>query len=284
MYSECPNCHAIFRVTPEVLERAGGQVRCGECQTVFLAAPIEEEMNASPDASPAAAANHTFDRTVQDDDQTLEIEGLYDFTATSEVSADQARSALPESSALELIPEPDLEQRAAFQAASSVEPVVPKQRKGRPFLMAFLAVVLIALLGLQFLLAHRMELGNHSVLRPLIVNICQVLGCSVAPRRDTSRIALVDNAVYSHPNAEHALMIKGVLANEADFPQPYPVIEISLSDLRGRVVALRRFGPNEYLDPATDTPPQMPVEGRIPIRLEVVDPGRNALAFEFRFL
>lgn len=37
MYTECPNCHTYFKITPKQLKAAKGKVRCGGCQHVFNA-------------------------------------------------------------------------------------------------------------------------------------------------------------------------------------------------------------------------------------------------------
>jgi len=37
VYTQCPNCETIFRVSAEVLRAAAGQVRCGRCGEVFNA-------------------------------------------------------------------------------------------------------------------------------------------------------------------------------------------------------------------------------------------------------
>ncbi len=37
MYTECPNCHTYFKITPKQLKAAKGKVRCGSCQHVFNA-------------------------------------------------------------------------------------------------------------------------------------------------------------------------------------------------------------------------------------------------------
>jgi predicted Zn finger-like uncharacterized protein len=37
MYTRCPECETIFRVTAEDLRRAQGKVRCGDCSYVFNA-------------------------------------------------------------------------------------------------------------------------------------------------------------------------------------------------------------------------------------------------------
>ncbi|HLT90255.1 MAG TPA: DUF3426 domain-containing protein [Woeseiaceae bacterium] len=35
MYTQCPHCHEVFRVTAEILQQAAGRVRCGACTHVF---------------------------------------------------------------------------------------------------------------------------------------------------------------------------------------------------------------------------------------------------------
>ncbi|HFE39429.1 MAG TPA: DUF3426 domain-containing protein, partial [Gammaproteobacteria bacterium] len=39
MYTDCPNCHTYFKITPEQLKAADGKVRCGSCHHVFNALP-----------------------------------------------------------------------------------------------------------------------------------------------------------------------------------------------------------------------------------------------------
>ena len=35
MFTRCPHCDTVFRVTPQQLQVSSGQVRCGRCQEVF---------------------------------------------------------------------------------------------------------------------------------------------------------------------------------------------------------------------------------------------------------
>jgi hypothetical protein len=79
-------------------------------------------------------------------------------------------------------------------------------------------------------------------------------------------------------------MIKASMANRANFEQDYPIIQISLGNIKGRTIAMRRFGANEYLDDKQPHPEKMPIDKTIPIQIEVIDPGEKALGFEFEFL
>jgi predicted Zn finger-like uncharacterized protein len=55
--TQCPNCDTTFRVTSEILRVAGGQVRCGRCETQFdaLERLIEEDELAEEAEEPDAA-------------------------------------------------------------------------------------------------------------------------------------------------------------------------------------------------------------------------------------
>src|SRR5579871_153635 len=47
MYTQCPKCETVFKMSAEVLRTAGGQVRCGQCGEVFNAlARLAEDANA----------------------------------------------------------------------------------------------------------------------------------------------------------------------------------------------------------------------------------------------
>ena len=37
MYTQCPSCETVYRITIDQLRRAEGEVRCGRCQALFNA-------------------------------------------------------------------------------------------------------------------------------------------------------------------------------------------------------------------------------------------------------
>jgi hypothetical protein len=74
-----------------------------------------------------------------------------------------------------------------------------------------------------------------------------------------------------------------MIVNGANFSQPFPVLLVSMSDIHGKVVAERYFRPAEYLPENSDSRGMQPGKA-VPVSLEVMDPGQNALAFELDFL
>ncbi|MFV9614894.1 MAG: DUF3426 domain-containing protein, partial [Gammaproteobacteria bacterium] len=69
----------------------------------------------------------------------------------------------------------------------------------------------------------------------------------------------------------------------------YPVIQIYFSDIRGDTVAARRFWPSEYLaskdqQDNSEHPHLLQADTSASISLEIQDPGKQAMAYEFNFL
>jgi hypothetical protein len=117
-----------------------------------------------------------------------------------------------------------------------------------------------------------------------LTRLCALMSCDAPLRRDVSRITLVNRIVQSHPNHPNALLIDAPLVNEADFPQPYPLLEIRFSNLNNQLVAGRRFRPNEYLPANTPLQAGMPPHRPVHVSLEIVDPGKEAVSFLFDLL
>ncbi len=294
MYTECPHCHAIFRVTQAILQAAAGKVRCGECGTVFQAVkpsaqkpqpaqkPADEVLpsrpvTATPKPEERAAAKPRIDRRGEPPARPVASTNSFHQEAAPPNADNPA--AQPEADD-PLAPQPDFVPKyLPVSVARKTPPPAPRHR----LLKAILVTLLTALLIGQVLLANRKALGASPVFRPIVTGLCKVAGCRVPEHRDLNAIKLLNNGVYSHPTVPNALMIKAVIENDADFEQPYPVIELAFSNIQGKRVAMRRFGPSEYLDLRTPHPPLMPVGKPIPVRLEIVDPGKEALAFDFEF-
>jgi hypothetical protein len=147
----------------------------------------------------------------------------------------------------------------------------------------------IALLGLLLLLqaayTERARLLKHERIGGYIAVWCQrIPGCELPPARDPGRIQLVSRSVYTHPNIEGVLIVNAVVTNSATFNQPYPVLLISMSNIRGQVIAERYFTPAEYLAPDAADSAGMEPGKSVPVTLAVMDPGQDAMAFELDFL
>ncbi|HEY9148100.1 MAG TPA: DUF3426 domain-containing protein, partial [Gammaproteobacteria bacterium] len=143
-------------------------------------------------------------------------------------------------------------------------------------------LLLSAALGLQYLYYQRTELAQSATWRPLLERMCSITGCELPLRRDLQRIQLVDHMMQNHPRYQKSLLITATLVNRAEFSQPFPVVEVLMTDLQQQVVARRRFRPDQYLV-GGGAQRQFVPNTEVPLMLEVLDPGESAVGFEFRF-
>lgn len=146
-----------------------------------------------------------------------------------------------------------------------------------------LAAMLALTLSALSLLAERDRLATDARFRPWLAAACERLGCRLPPWQEPQAFRILTRDVRPHPSVPGALLITATFRNDAAWPQAWPRLQLSLQNLDGREVAQRRFDPAEYLG----GPPAQPVLGAgqsASLTLEVVDPGREAIAFTFDFL
>lgn len=143
-------------------------------------------------------------------------------------------------------------------------------------------LVLVAALLVQYAYFMRADLARHGALRPWLETLCSYARCQIPLLRDPARVRIVARDIRRHPEAEGALRVMLTLENQAREIQAYPVIQLSFYDFRDRLLARRQFTPREYLsltvDPALGMPAQTPVQ----TALDIVDPGPDAVNFEFQ--
>lgn len=147
-----------------------------------------------------------------------------------------------------------------------------------------LILLLLALLVGQLALFRPLDIVRYvPQSQPWLEQFCQQLPCHFTPYRDTDHIRLLNRDVRAHPDQDGALLISATLVNEADVAQAYPVVRVKLFDLSGNRVAQRRFTPADYLGERHSPFMQMQPDTPLQIKLEVADPGSEAVNFEFDF-
>lgn len=183
--------------------------------------------------------------------------------------------------AVHLDPEVPAALRSSMQA-------LEKKKKRSTLLTAFMGLmlfVLIADLGVQTIIFRSYDIATKwPQSRELLTTACNYLPCVYSGRREPRKIQLVSRDVRVHPKAKHALLISATLVNQAGYAQPYPRLAVKLSDLSGDVVAEREFLPQEYLKASESRLKLLRPDVPTLITLEVLDPGSEAVNFEFRFL
>ena len=124
-----------------------------------------------------------------------------------------------------------------------------EERASRPRIWLWLPLSLVALgaLGTQ-LYRSRNEAANWlPELRPAFTTLCRLADCSVALPRRPELLKIVASDMHDD-SARQVFVLNATLRNLARFPQQYPDLELTLTNV-GKPVTRRVLRPDEYLDP-----------------------------------
>jgi len=316
--TQCPHCDTVFQVSDEQLQAAQGRVRCGCCQGVFdaHAHPYEEQAGENDAAAPREphASAQTWESDEPDDtlymiasrdddpwtppqavmpnDADAAAENVAEAappdsgsdTSATEAGAAESAEATPETAPavnlVETLPHFDIADVLRDQLGERA----PPPGASRNIVWPLLAGLLMLGLGGQYLFFASADLARHEPLRPWLQRACTYLGCELPLRHAPEQIELLSRDVISHPRIRNALLINATFVNRAGYAQVYPVLQISLSNQSGAVVAMRRFQPEEYLAQGARIAAGMLPDAPVRVVLELVEPKHSATSFQFEFL
>lgn len=149
------------------------------------------------------------------------------------------------------------------------------------WLWPVIAVLFVALL-LQVVIGGRAALANDAATRPFVVAMCRVLGCSVPAWSDPAALQIVDHRIHAAPDRPGVLVVEASFRNDARWPQAWPVLQLTLSDINGVPIAQGKFAAAQYLPGAH--PPEIGGGQTAAIQLNVTDPAQKAVSFDFALL
>lgn len=286
MFTQCPGCYSIYRVDADILSRARGQVCCGLCELRFDA--IHGLRDNLP---PPLGENAELQFETDKDSKEPLMDEWYREPIDASVDESEGTDQLPEDSE-EPQEEPaednnflTFDEEAVPEHEDTIPAAVPSVESiPRHRLLWGLGCGLLLVVALvQFLVWAPPVLATYPGLRPLAESLCGLTGCELKPRQELDSIELISRDVRSHPSVDDALIVSATMVNEADFTQPYPLLELRLTNVEGHVVAMRRFSPAEYLPGGVNREAGMPSGSRVLVALELADPGSPAVGFEIAF-
>jgi len=146
-----------------------------------------------------------------------------------------------------------------------------------PWLVACLPLLMV--LAAQIAWVQFDTWSNQAPYRPYYAKVCEILSCQLADMSNISQIRSTHLVVRSHPDEENALIVDAIIANTADFRQPFPGIRLIFLDIEGRVVASRDFQPEEYVKGELFGETLMPARQSIQLSLSIIDPGDKAVNY-----
>lgn len=256
MYTRCQHCEAIFRVNMREVTVAGGKLRCGECQKVFnarnnLSTTMPEKFKAVEEVDKTVDANANL---TPDEKNTLS--SMDDWQHQHQNNPNSSSKETQEISYDS--PAPVKQQpHVLVKEQESVDEV-----KSNTWLKVALGILVLLLL-LQVLYNNRSYFSN-------------------TPKHQPDKIQMLNHNVFSHPNEPEVLLISASMQNNAELAQPYPLLEIKLTNSQSQTIALRRFKPSEYLENYTSSQ-LLAAKEPTSLKLKIKDPGNNATRFQFNF-
>ena len=316
MYTQCTHCKAIFRVNMREVTVAKGKLRCGECKGVFdassnLSTTMPESYSKNKERDDIAKKKRekkagdgistlsvdlipdedfivtndpselAINTPKKKDDSSLFVDG-WDLSPDEPVSK-SASSAAPAAAKLksktesiaetvkkapapEIASAPEKKPPTASEPVEHIQQAPPTRKLGNNYNKW----LIITAISLAILLLAQVLYNN----RHLFTN---------TPRHEPEKVVMLNHNVFVHPNEKEALLISASMENTAEQPQPYPVLEMVLTDAQSSIVSLRRFLPQEYIE-NYNSAMLLPVKKPVNFKLKIKDPGKKATRFQFDFL
>jgi predicted Zn finger-like uncharacterized protein len=318
MYTQCPDCLSVFSLDAAELAQARGRVACGRCQASFDAlARLAERPPAALGKWPSHAPSNELPilTGIVDDGAASVSEaaetGEYPAPGTL-IGTPSARPAVDRVDPIDPVDAVDAVDAVATDQSTPDQPIAepsdqasaaidtprgatdfadltftprfaqPRRPRWRPLWIALCVLLALLLLG-QVGWAERDALIANPTSGGWLRSVCRNLGCRLPLVQDLRQLRLLARDVQSHPSVRGALMISATLRNEAHFAQPYPTLNVTLSDVDGKKLAARRLNPSDYLGDAAALQRGIAPGSNVAVVLEVQDPGSRAVAFELAF-
>lgn len=270
MYAQCPECLTIYKLGAAELSQGHGSVRCGHCAAVF------DALRTLTDQLPPEPINRLDEVPGGGALPQLTVPALRPISTKQQGTLFDPDDRLGRNEK----PERHVPPRTQTPTFARIRHVAPISRNW-PWRLG--VGVLLLSLAAQIGYAERAVLLDDSRTRPLLDQACASLGCRLPLRHDPATLQLLSRDIRPHPSVPNALIISATLRNDASFPQAFPAVEITLSDLDENRIAMRRFQPQEYLGDSRAVANGLAPGATAALVFEVADPGKNAVAFEFKF-
>ena len=115
------------------------------------------------------------------------------------------------------------------------------------FFGLLICAALVALFMFQLYMRNQSQWHNSENLRPIVEKVAALMGETIEEQKDVKQFNLLSTSMLPHPKIDNAVIIQVQLINKAEFSQPYPWFEVSITNVNGKVLARRNVAPRDYL-------------------------------------
>ncbi|HET9463076.1 MAG TPA: DUF3426 domain-containing protein [Thiobacillus sp.] len=168
---------------------------------------------------------------------------------------------------------------AAPIPAAAHRPSAP--RRVNPWVWGVASALLLVLLLAQSAYFLRDTLVSRlPQARPALEQACAVLGCTLSLPKDVMLLQVVGSDMQTEANGRLNLTL--TLGNRAGHAQAWPVLELTLTDLRDRPIARRSFAPSEYLGDTRRIEAGIPARSEQTLKLELATRDLATAGFKIK--
>ncbi|MEQ4617162.1 MAG: zinc-ribbon and DUF3426 domain-containing protein [Corticimicrobacter sp.] len=276
LQTRCPACHTVFGITPDLLARRHGMVRCGACLTVFDGRQSLSDTDDLPLLTEAVSSSEATSSSLADSPALpVEEEGaprhwLGDPPAAGIEDEDEREHETTGYAAPARDPEFDAPADTFLLDETDRRAGLPEfldddtqdRRRRHQGFWTLLCVLALAVMLLQLFWQQRDWIASwHPAVRGVIERVCDPLGCKVGYLRHPDQLQIVSSSLQTAtpttdgssqltlPGERHSLDLTLRLRNGHHSPQPWPGIFLSLTDFSDTIVARKALLPADYLPP-----------------------------------
>lgn len=265
MHTQCPHCKTLFKISEEQLAAVNGKVRCGFCYRIFLA---EESLF---DDLPNMDFDNVSSSPSEVIHQVTEIPKVFEVNVNAPAVIETMH-----------LTQHELQEEARKNLEK--QSVKGKSNTFIAFAWTFGVFVFTVMSILQYSYFMRDNLAQYASLRPALEQLCRLANCTLPLQHSPTQIKLITREISTHPDIENALRVQATFINKAPFQQTYPTIQLKLSNLVGKTVAIKHFKPQDYLPQNTAIGVGVAPQQQTEIQLEIRDLDNKATGFELVFL
>ena len=273
----------------EVVFRIGGAKSVGDrAERIESSVYDDADMRADADPRDQESADHYVDSDFHEDEPTDRhaSKGFRDDEDAESRLRDEDRDESDDQDSPVVLGE----SRTRYHGETDVGRAPPEfldadhhaRRSFMRSLWGYACVFGLLLLAAQFLFVYRSTIaGMAPELRPLLVRLCEPIGCEVGYVRHIDRISITSSSLQPPRGQAGApqqddlskLVLRASVRNLYDQPQPWPALRLDLSDMSDTVVIRKILLPEDYLPKGqAQRPFEAGAEINIAVPIEVSGP------------
>ncbi|MGD2140369.1 MAG: DUF3426 domain-containing protein [Burkholderiales bacterium] len=287
LFTRCPDCDTVFRVTTRHLQASGGQVRCGRCHSVFDAfasltakppgdgkrRPDQPDVKAAAqqagavapvaEETPSQNEPQTLTQTVRSpapeaepasrQEQPIAPAAIKRARSAGNTAADRDADAIEGNAEPQALAAPEEVVAVSDPAANLFEwefKPAPALRRNGLWLALSLLLLICAIAQAGYLFRTELMV-RFPQLKRVYELACQPLSCEIGLPRLADQLNIeASDLQFIDPGRPNLVQLTALVRNRARVPVEYPAFELTLTNAQQQVVARRIFMPDDYLENA----------------------------------